>query len=132
MPGTQKGKFIKKNKRYTLKTERRCIASPFLLENLPFIVYTVYHKGCGFVYTYEELLHLSALKERKGEKEKFEARLKEILRISFTDGVVTYKDTSLREDEAKPSFDNFAAVKNAKETEDGFISVSEAYYEGKN
>ena len=107
-------------------------AAPFLLEKLPFIVYTVYHKGCGFVYTYEELLHLSALKGRKGEKEKFEARLKEILRISFTDGVVTYKDTSLREDEAKPTFDNFAAVKNAKAAEDGFISVSEAYYEGEN
>lgn len=110
--------------------KKRCIASLFYIEMFKEIVYTVYHKGCGFVYTYEELLHLSALKERKGEKEKFEARLKNILGISLTDGDVTYKNTSLREDEAKPSFDNFAAVKNAKETEDGFISVSEAYYEG--
>ncbi len=96
------------------------------------IVYTVYHKGWGFMYTYEELLYLSALKERKGEKEIFESRLKKILRISLTDGDIAYKDTSLREDEAKPSFDNFVAVKNAKATEDGFISVSEAYYEGEN
>lgn len=96
------------------------------------IVYTVYHKGWGFMYTYEELLHLSALKERKGEKEKFEARLKNILGISLTDGEIIHRDTSLREDEAKPSFDNFAAVKNAKAAEDGFISVSEAYYEGEN
>jgi len=96
------------------------------------IVYTVYHKGWGFMYTYEELLHLSALKERKGEKEKFESRLKKMFENQLTDGDVTYKNTSLREDEAKPSFENFAAVKNAKETEDGFISVSEAYYEGEN
>ena len=84
------------------------------------------------MYTYKELLHLSALKERRGEKEKFGERLKNILGISLTDGDVTYKDTYLREDEAKRSFDNFAAVKNAKAEEKGFISVSEAYYEGEN
>lgn len=84
------------------------------------------------MYTYEELLHLSALKERKGEKEKFESRLKKILENQLADGEITYKDTSLRVDEAKRSLDNFVAVKNARATEDGFISVSEAYYEGEN
>lgn len=82
------------------------------------------------MYEYEELLRLSGLCEKKGEKEQFYKRWKKLSESLLEDGEKESTKTCLREDKAKPSLENEKAVKNAKATKDGFIKVSEGYYEG--
>ena len=82
------------------------------------------------MYSYEELLHLSGFKERKGEKEKFTDKWEKIKNASLFEGGVDERKTALRIDEISLSVKMDEVTENAKEEKDGFIVVSEAYYEG--
>ena len=82
------------------------------------------------MYTYEELLRLSGFKERKGEKEKFTDKWEKIKNASLSDGGTDERKTALRRDEISPSVKMSEVTENAKAEKDGFIIVSEAYYEG--
>ena len=82
------------------------------------------------MYSYEELLRLSGFKERKGEKEKFTDKWERIKNASLFEGGVDERKTALRIDEISPSVKMNEVTENAKAEKDGFIVVSEAYYEG--
>ena len=82
------------------------------------------------MYSYEELLRLSGFKERKGEKERFTDKWEKIKNASLFEGGVDERKTALRIDEISPSVKMSEVTGNAKAEKDGFIVVSEAYYEG--
>ena len=82
------------------------------------------------MYSYEELLRLSGFKERKGEKERFTDKWERIKNASLFEGGVDKRKTALRRDEISPSVKMDEVTENAKSKKDGFIVVSEAYYEG--
>ena len=82
------------------------------------------------MYSYEELLRLSGFKERKGEKENFTDKWERIKNASLFEGGVDERKTALRRDEISPSVKMDEVTENAKAEKDGFIVVSEAYYEG--
>ena len=81
------------------------------------------------MYTYEELLRLSGFKERKGEKEEFCKRWKKMSESTTEGGEKEEYRTYLRDDKVMPSLGNAEALKNVKASKDGFIEVSEDYYE---
>ncbi len=84
------------------------------------------------MYTYEELLRLSGFKAREGEKQRFIEKWEELKCAKLSEGGKDERETVLRNDEISPSVKMSEVLKNAKAEKDGFIIVSEAYYEGEN
>ncbi len=83
------------------------------------------------MYSYEDIISLSGLCEREGEKEKFEKKLEELLKASsiLNKGKALKGKTTLRDDAVIASLANEEAIKNAEMKKDEFIVIPEDYYE---